>query len=570
MHLWSLSANAEPVKTAGFWKLLRLLTLSLLLAPSALAGEESDSESDDAAAESVPRDAPGVPAPSGGPWVKPLVQPVLAPLPAPAAAPEAIAAAQLPLVDPTPVLGTPARVEVDGMTVYEISVVARGRAPAERASAAQKALREAIASETPDSMRVEQGADAAVIYAGTIPLLQLTAADAKVAGDSSLALHADNVALKFRKVLAAEQKRSQLAHTVFAISSVVLMTLAALYLLRRTSQLTEQARDWIATHREKIPAFRVQSLEVIGPAAVRSSATLGVELGKWLGRLGIVYLWLLISLSQFAATQGYVQRLTGTLVKPLTDMLGRVAVALPLFGLGLVALGTLAVLVRFVDLFFSSAARGETRIPYIAAEIAAPMGTLLQFALVLASLLFAAPLLTGNMDGVLPRTGVVALGTLGLAATPLLASMLVGVSVIFSRQLKIGDFVVFGGKKGRVVELGLLSVLLEAGPGSRFRVPQILSLFHATEVLGPLLRLGASISVARLSAEAHDALKRGALSVGTQPEIEVLSVDQRRAVYRVSVLTERRDAPSLLLSSMSQELATSGIELGRFDEELRA
>ncbi|HSC89633.1 MAG TPA: mechanosensitive ion channel domain-containing protein, partial [Polyangiaceae bacterium] len=251
------------------------------------------------------------------------------------------------------------------------------------------------------------------------------------------------------------------------------------------------------------------------------------------------------------------------LVRPVTDIAGRVASALPLGAIGLVAVALVALGLRFIDLFFTSASRNETVIPWVPADVARPTGTLLKLGLVLVALSFAAPVLTGNGDGVLPRSAIVALGTLGLAATPLLASLAVGVAVIFTRQLRVGDHVVFGGKRGRVRAIGLLSVVLEAGPGVEVRVPQLLALFHPTEVFGPLLRTGCEVPVSRTGNDVADALRRAALSIGTQPEVELLSVERDLALYRVSVLSDRRDARSALLAGSHGELSQLGVELGR-------
>jgi small-conductance mechanosensitive channel len=257
------------------------------------------------------------------------------------------------------------------------------------------------------------------------------------------------------------------------------------------------------------------------------------------------------------------------MVRPLTDIVSRAATALPLGGIGLLAAGMVLLGLRVIDLFFSSAARNETVIPYVAAHLARPVGALLKLGLVLGALLFAAPIITGNDDGALPRSAVVALGTLGLASTPLLASLAMGVAVIFSGQLKIGDHAVFGGQRGRVRSVGLLFVVLEAGPGVETRVPQLLALFHPTQTFGPLLRVAVELPLATFGSAAEDALKRAALSVGTQPEIEIIAIERRGSRYRISVLTDRRDARTALLGQCARELSEAGIELGSGSDAAR-
>ncbi len=445
--------------------------------------------------------------------------------------------------------------------MYEVRGPLASHSAEERARLADKAIKQAIKTEKPESVRVDQTGDVAVIYAGKIPVIQLALADAEAAGDSSIRVHADAASIRVREAIRAEQKRSAIATTVFSGSVAVLIALVALYLLRKTTELTAQARTWISSHRNSIPAIRLQSLEVVGPAAMRSGVAVGVELVKWLARLGIVYLWLLVSLSMFEATRGYTQKLTGTVLQPLSGLMGRTAASLPVVVVAFLAIAAIAVFVRFVDLFFAGVERGETELGWIPADLARPTSIVLQIGIVLCGLLFAAPIVTGDAEGVFTKAGIIALGAIGLGSTPLLASALVGVGVVFSRRVKPGDFVEFGGRAGRVRELGLLEVRLEDAQGLEVRVPQLLSLFHPTHVTGPLPRVTVQLTVLQLSRETGDVLRRAASTVGDRPQVEVLSVDSDAVTYRISVVSTRNDARTALFYALAEGLSEAGVAL---------
>lgn len=535
-------------------------TTSAPFAPSDVAPPST--EPDDAPSEEPPTPVEPAPAPRPAPPPAPSVVEVAPPAPPPPVAPP-----PAPLGPPLQLLEKPAKIEFNRKTIYEIRVGSKAQPAETRARGAQKALALAIEEEKPESLRVVHDADVSVIYAGKIPVLQLFVEDARAHGHSSLQVHADDTTVRFRHLVEAEQRRKALATSVFSISLSVLMSLVALYLLGRTSDLTERARSWIETHRDKIPAIRVQSMELVGPGAMRSSTILGVEVAKWLLRFAIVYLWLFVSLSQFELTQGYVHDVTAAFFRPLSDLLRRLALSLPVLGVALIALGTVIVLVRFVELFFAGVARRETELPWIKPETAAPTSVLLRLGIMLSALLFGAPLVTGNLDGVLSRAGLVALLALGLAATPLLASLVVGISTVFGQKLKEGDWISFGGKRGRVVEVGLLYVVLDAAAGTRIRVPQLLGLFHPLEFLGSRARTRVEVPVRELTSNVLDVLKRAALSVGTQTEVEVTRIDAHGAVCRVSVLSDRADARSALFVAIARELEEAGLSLGKTPNE---
>ena len=62
--------------------------------------------------------------------------------------------------------------------------------------------------------------------------------------------------------------------------------------------------------------------------------------------------------------------------------------------------------------------------------------------------------------------------------------VMVGLSVIFSRGLKVNDTAEYGGERGRVLTIGLTSVTMRAEDGSTMvRVPHLRALWHPTRLL---------------------------------------------------------------------------------------
>lgn len=448
----------------------------------------------------------------------------------------------------------PALIQIGRKTIYAVRVDSPTQAAEERARNARKSLLEAIKLARPETVRVVEEQQLAVVYAAEIPLLKLFPEDAVAAGEPSLRVHADDVALRFRQVIEDEQKRSALSHSVFSISLAVLFSLIALYLLRRTSDLTEHARRWLEKNRSHVPALRVQSLELISPTTMRSGATVGVEVSKWLARLLIVYLWFLVTFSQFNWARGYVHEITSTFLRPLSEMLQRIALSLPLAGVTLIALGTLAILLRFLSLFFAGVARGETSLPWLRAEHALPTSLLLRLLLILCALLFIAPLVTGDSSGVLSLSGVILLAVLGLAGAPLLASVFVGAVLIYGQKIQLGDELQLGAHQGKVVHLGLLSVQLQTPLHTYVRVPSLLFLFHPVLRTPPSRRIQVELSLPLLNSSITERLTQVGARLGTQVSVEVLNVQAQGAQYRVSLLgSSTDDTRTALFLALAEE-----------------
>ncbi len=355
----------------------------------------------------------------------------------------------------------------------------------DRAQRASQALSLAARAEGVEEIevRIDYKGDIATILAGSTPIIELRPEDARLSGDSSLEVHASSVASRIAKAIESERQRVSLANFVFSISLVVFFGLVTIYLLGRVTDFARRARAFVTYHPEKIPALRLKSLDVVGSASVRNGALVLLSLTRWLSVFGLAYAWLVLSLSLFESTRPYTEKLTGIVLSPLTALVGRIASSLPMFAIVLVAAGLVAVLVRFSDLFFNSVERGETEVGWLPRETASAASLVVRIGIVLFALVIVGPIITGDPNGALSRLGMLIVIAFAVASIPALASIIAGVIVVFSRTIGPGDLVEYGGERGLVREMGLLSLSLVGEGGATIRVPHVRSLWHATRIL---------------------------------------------------------------------------------------
>src|SRR5690606_878163 len=327
----------------------------------------------------------------------------------------------------------------------------------DRAQRASRAMDSAASTAAEPEVRVPPPGDIAGVLAGETPIVQLREEDAQLSGEASLDVHAATVASRIRTALKNERRRASVANTVFSFSLVVFFGLVTVYLVGRLSEFVARARTFVLDNPQSIPALRLKSLDVIGAASVRNGSLVFLGIARWASLFGLAYAWLVLSLSLFESTRPYTEKLTGIVLAPLTALVGRVASALPLFAVVLAAVALVAVLLRISDLFFQSVDRGETRVSWLAPELALAASLVVRLGIVLFALIFVGPVITGDGDGALSRTGMVLLVAFSAAAIPSLASVIAGVSTVFSRTLSLGDHVEYGGERGRVREIGILS-----------------------------------------------------------------------------------------------------------------
>lgn len=466
----------------------------------------------------------------------------------PQAAPPAVEAAAAPAT-------RPAEVRVGDTVVFSLRAEYAGRSAALRARAANDALHDVLGTRD-EEVRIEHVGGAAAIYVGTHPVVQLVPADAALAGDASLAVHADRIAAEIRAALKAERTRSAVAGGIFGVSLAVLFAVLAVFLLRRAWQLCDRAADWLETRPEEVPALRLRAIELLGRATVRTALSLGVAVGRWIALLGLVYAWLIATFSLFEGTRSLTGQLTGALLSPLATLASRVAAAVPLLVILIFALLTLALLLRAVRLFFREVARGTTPVSWLPRDLAAPTGTLVEIALVVLALLLVAPVITGNTEGAAPRMGLLVLAALALATVPLAATAMVGIATLFGRWLSVGDCIEIGSCSGQVVRLGLLEMTLRDAAGSELRVPHLARLLHPLRRHGHMPRIVISLPVERELATPGLAarLARALAPLGSGEAVRLVEIGETQATLELAISSPADDARSACLWAALAEL----------------
>ena len=500
----------------------------------------------------------------------PSVEPVPSTEPAPSAAP-VIPSAEVPApaasvaAEPKAIApGVPVRFGDE--TIFAIRVAHGGRSAEERAASASKVLARAATGAKGSDVRVQRRNEVAVVLIGQTPIVQLVTEDATAAGDASLDVHAASVSASIRDAIESERKRAAIAQSVLSISLLIFLGLIVFYVVQKIGEFARRARLWIEEHGERVLAVRIRRIEVVSPGTVRSTALIGLSVGKWIAQVAVVYVYVVYgALARFEATRAYSQRLTGLVVSPLSDLLARVAVGLPMLVVLAIAGFAVFVLVRFVGLYFSSVGRRENVVAWIPPDLIAPVSSLVRFAIVVTALVFLVPLVTGSSEGALARSGWVVVVALGLAATPVLANGLVGAVVLFGRRLRTGHHVEIGAYRGRISFIGLLELCLEDENGNEIRVPHLFALVRPMRIFGLRPRFTIEIAVAPSARpnEVREAIAGVAAAFDADHNVVFLSADSDRALYRMSFATDRSGARSELAQALVDALSTARIPLGR-------
>jgi small conductance mechanosensitive channel len=447
--------------------------------------------------------------------------------------------------------------------VFSLSMDLPNQTAAQRARAAAHALERAFDAGF-NEVKVVNSADVKVVFAGDVPVIELHDGDASAAQSASLDVYAAHVATQMRAAIQAERRRSDIAGTVFSISLVVFFGFVALVGSRRLSELARRSRDAIMEKPERIVPIRFNKLEVLGADSLRALLLAAVIIGRWVLQVGVIYIWLVLSLSRFEITRPYTDRLNHSLIEPLSALAQRALGALPVFVLMFALAAVVFVAVRIVELFFKGATREH--FIWVPRELVGAVSALIRVAIVVLAVIFAGPIASGDPEGVLARLGSCVLLGVSLALTPLFCSAACGGVMIFTRRLQVGRQIELGSLQGRVVNIRLLDVVLRDGEGSEIRVPHVRALFTPLRVLGSERRsveLAVSPKVEPAAIIELFTATLGASSTGAELLVELVHIDADAARYRVSVFGRDTRSASDLRLLLVGALTREEIPLGR-------
>lgn len=554
-------ALALAIAVVLAWVVTPLRALAAREDGGSAADAATDAALDAAIAPVVPVAPAPPPAPVPAPQATSAPAPVSAPAPARSASPPAAPSAPVAVGG----RGGTSELRLRDRVVFVFRTGRAGRTVEERARAGNSALESLLAH--PDDLgdvRYEETQGTAVVYVGKTPVTTLGPEDVEVTGEASVSVLAAQMTARLSDAASSERKRSAIATTVFSFSLLVFSGLIVFLILQRIGDAAARVRAAIVDDPERLHAVRLGKIEFVSAGAARGVTSIALTLGHRLIQAALAYGWLIFGLSLFDATRAYTQRMTGLVLTPLSGLATRVGTALPLLVVAAIAAFALTVLVRFLGLFFDSVARGDTRVGWLPRDLARPTSVLVRTGVVVVALVLASPLITGSDDGALSRAGLVALFAIALSTTPLLASVVVGVAIVFSRRLRRGDHVEIGTRSGRLVDATLLDVRLEDVSGCEVRVPHLVALLHPIRVHGfaPLATIDVVTAHGADTKAAEAALLSAARELSPRGRVELLSLDDGGARWRVTSAS-RGPTDTTLGRAIAEALASAGIGLGK-------
>lgn len=351
----------------------------------------------------------------------------------------------------------------------------KGESPAERVDAAGVALQSALDAPGPDRIERQSlpGEPLAVrLQINGVTVLHLVPDDLGGAQAASL-LDAAAIDTERRLRLALAEAREArdpkawavgLAFALLATALAVALLYGLGALRRRVLRHAVRQLGVGEAHAAR-PWWQVSGEHAI--ALLRGLA----GLASWVVTLVVLDVWASVVLRQFAVTRAWGERAGDWLIEQLLGLAGAAAGAVPgLVTAGLIFLVARGVL-RVLRGVLERVERGELSIAGLDADTAGPTARLAGLVVWLFAVAMAYPYLPGASTEAFKGLTVLAGLMVSLGASGVVGQLMAGLSLMYSRALRVGEYVRIGEVEGTVTALGVFATRLHTGLGEEVSLP---------------------------------------------------------------------------------------------------
>jgi small-conductance mechanosensitive channel len=356
------------------------------------------------------------------------------------------------------------------ITVLRASILGRGSA--DRVRIAQ-ALLSAFASASGQGRAEVRMVDGAAIFSvdGREAFLILPADVDALAGetlDGKAQLALSRLQLALNEVREGESAGA-LAWGAAQSAAVTIVFVVIVIVLRR---IDVALTKWLAAATE----FRLSASLQLPAAVVRRSRVIhyaqrAVDFATLVVVLMIGYVWLAFVLRRFPYSRPWGDAIRGFLVDRLEWLANGLVDAIPGLATVVLVVFVTRILQHLLNQLFLSAEMGQLRLPALYPETIAPTRRIASLLLWLFALIVAYPFLPGSGTDAFKGVSVFLGLVISLGSTGIVNQVMSGLTVTYSRALRVGDYVTVGQTEGTVRHLGTLSTKIETPRGEQVTIP---------------------------------------------------------------------------------------------------
>jgi small-conductance mechanosensitive channel len=350
---------------------------------------------------------------------------------------------------------------IQNRKVFTFRVSLGALEPGERLNLAKARLANMPANDLLGVVHCTQAPEGVLVSVGTHPLFSITPGDIDADICQTMESAVANVQSGLHAALEAEAAQRSLKKLIYGIlkslgALAVLVT--ALALLRRGARFVRRKITRLAL--SQLPKATHRHIRIFDPKRVSMWLGALLRLIYFAADAIAAYVCLIYVLNCFPYTQPWAGTLGGGLANLLLNMGMSVLHSIPgLFAVAVILFAARG-LTYIVNNIFNAIERGETTMPWVYQDTAAPTRRIVVALLWIFAIIMAYPYIPGN-DSIAFKGVSVFIGLLvSFGSAGIVNQAMNGLAIMYARTFRNGDFVKIGNVEGTVSELTMLSTRL--------------------------------------------------------------------------------------------------------------
>jgi len=378
----------------------------------------------------------------------------------------------LPASAEAPAAEEPAAVSVRGREVAVLRARLLGYAPKERALAAVDRIRRALDADGPGNVNVREIPEGRMVEMDGRALFVLAAGDANALEGETLETVTAGATARLVTIVAESREGRDVKRLLVAAAFALLATLLAGALLVGLTRLRGRVeRTLDAAVHSRLEKLKRSGVDAVPREHLTGVLRFVVRAAVFVLGAGVVVGWLDFLLTRFPFSRPLGERFA--LV--LRDALATVGAAFLGMIPGLLVVAFIVFLTRFIASLmggiFHRIETGEVEVTWLERDLAAPTRRIAVALLWIFAVVMSYPYLPGSGSEAFKGISVLVGLMISLGSTSLVGQAASGLMLLYSRTVRVGEWVRIGEHEGLVTSVGMLATRLKTGLGDEKVLP---------------------------------------------------------------------------------------------------
>jgi len=425
-----------------------------------------------------------------------------------------------------------------------------------------------------DSIRVVEHEGAAQLMVGDEILLTVLDSDAAPGGQAPAAL-ASWLATAIRDAAGRQPSRGILEEVALDAFYTLLVTGVLVGLLWLLGAASRRLTAMFSGPR--MPALRIQHLELVSAARLREVLTIVARVLKVLVIATLLYIYVPLVLSFFPWTAPYSRKIVSYIIAPLKAVgLGLLNYLPNIFFIAVIVV-VARYLIKAIQLFFRAIEIGAVTLSGFERDWAPPTYNIVRFLVIAFATIMIFPYLPGSGSDAFKGVSLFVGVLFSLGSSSAVSNMVAGVVLTYTRAFRLGDRVRIGDTEGDVVACSLLVTKIRTIKNVEITIPngavlssQIINYTTQAATRGLILHTTVTIGYDAPWRKVHELLIAAARATDhiredPAPFVFQTSLDDSYVSYQINAYTDRpalmADTYSVLHQNIQDHFNRGGVEI---------